>query len=229
MSAGFSALVEVVSFPSNGCFLQWHTSCDFCSFSEYLYVVWCLFTVNWWLLCSVSIGRSNSPTTLCHQSRNWMAGSWSSVEWILWHLHWCNCCSVSVKTWLLPTTGEYEGLQFDYLWGLMSVCCRPSVSFCCCVLQWKYWASWTHSCWKSESNPDLCLFHAFFLYFWWVLNAVGEYICCLVVCRELNCFDQMGQFLDAGKFGGILAAIPQPIVAAILCITFGMVGKCNSW
>ncbi|KAH8969704.1 hypothetical protein BDL97_02G047700 [Sphagnum fallax] len=26
-----------------------------------------------------------------------------------------------------------------------------------------------------------------------------------------------------GKFGGILAAIPQPIVAAILCITFGMV------
>jgi xanthine/uracil permease len=31
-----------------------------------------------------------------------------------------------------------------------------------------------------------------------------------------------------GKFGGILAAIPQPIVAAILCITFGMVGKCNS-
>jgi hypothetical protein len=60
-------------------------------------VVWCPFTVNWWLLCSVSIGRSNSPTILCHQSRNWMAGSWSSVEWILWHLHWCNCCSVSVK------------------------------------------------------------------------------------------------------------------------------------
>jgi xanthine/uracil permease len=28
-----------------------------------------------------------------------------------------------------------------------------------------------------------------------------------------------------GKFGGILAAIPQPIVAAILCITFGMVGE----
>jgi hypothetical protein len=26
-----------------------------------------------------------------------------------------------------------------------------------------------------------------------------------------------------GKFGGILAAIPQPIVAAILCMTFGMV------
>ncbi len=119
MSAGFSALVEVISFPSNGCFLQGHTSCDFCSFSEYLYVVWCPFTVNWWLLCSVSIGRSNSPTTLCHQSRNWMAGSWSSVEWILWHLHWCNCCSVSVKTWLLPTKGEYEGLEFDYLWGLM--------------------------------------------------------------------------------------------------------------
>ncbi len=51
----------------------------------------------------------------------------------------------------------------------------------------------------------------------------------LVVCRELNCFDQMGHLLDAGKFGGILAAIPQPIVAAILCITFGMVGKCNAW
>ncbi|CAN5961512.1 unnamed protein product [Sphagnum jensenii] len=27
-----------------------------------------------------------------------------------------------------------------------------------------------------------------------------------------------------GKFGGILAAIPQPIVAAILCVTFGTVG-----
>jgi hypothetical protein len=23
------------------------------------------------------------------------------------------------KKWLLPTTGEYEGLEFDYLWGLM--------------------------------------------------------------------------------------------------------------
>jgi xanthine/uracil permease len=33
----------------------------------------------------------------------------------------------------------------------------------------------------------------------------------------------MGHLLHAGKFGGILAAIPQPIVAAILCITFGMV------
>jgi hypothetical protein len=32
-------------------------------------------------------------------------------------------------------------------------------------------------------------------------------------------------FFCAGKFGGILAAIPQPIVAAILCITFGMVGE----
>jgi xanthine/uracil permease len=31
--------------------------------------------------------------------------------------------------------------------------------------------------------------------------------------------------LSAGKFGGILAAIPQPIVAAILSITFGMVGE----
>jgi xanthine/uracil permease len=31
--------------------------------------------------------------------------------------------------------------------------------------------------------------------------------------------------LHAGKFGGILAAMPQPIVAAILCMTFGMVGK----
>lgn len=30
---------------------------------------------------------------------------------------------------------------------------------------------------------------------------------------------------SAGKFGGILAAIPQPIVAAILCVTFGMVGE----
>jgi hypothetical protein len=56
---------------------------------------------------------------------------------------------------------------------------------------------------------------------------VNTYVC-LVVSRELNCFDQMGHLLDAGKFGGILAAIPQPIVAAILCITFGMVGKCNS-
>jgi hypothetical protein len=30
---------------------------------------------------------------------------------------------------------------------------------------------------------------------------------------------------SAGKFGGVFAAIPQPIVAAILCITFGMVGE----
>ena len=30
---------------------------------------------------------------------------------------------------------------------------------------------------------------------------------------------------DAGKFGGVVASIPQPIVAAILSITFGMVGK----
>ena len=31
--------------------------------------------------------------------------------------------------------------------------------------------------------------------------------------------------LLAGKFGAILASIPQPIVAAILCITLGMVGE----
>ena len=31
--------------------------------------------------------------------------------------------------------------------------------------------------------------------------------------------------LLAGKFGAILASIPQPIFAAIFCITFGMVGE----
>jgi amino acid permease len=34
-----------------------------------------------------------------------------------------------------------------------------------------------------------------------------------------------GIWCSAGKFGGVFAAIPQPIVAAILCITFGMVGE----
>ncbi len=34
-----------------------------------------------------------------------------------------------------------------------------------------------------------------------------------------------GMWCSAGKFGGVFAAIPQPIVAAILCITFGMVGE----
>lgn len=29
----------------------------------------------------------------------------------------------------------------------------------------------------------------------------------------------------AGKFGAVVASIPQPIVAAILSLTFGMVGK----
>lgn len=35
--------------------------------------------------------------------------------------------------------------------------------------------------------------------------------------------------LYSGKFGGVVASIPQPIVAAILCITFGVVGKCIAY
>lgn len=48
-----------------------------------------------------------------------------------------------------------------------------------------------------------------------------------LVCVDstLRVFRIMLFSLSAGKFGGILAAIPQPIVAAILSITFGMVGE----
>ncbi len=48
-----------------------------------------------------------------------------------------------------------------------------------------------------------------------------------LICMDstLRVFLIMLFSLSAGKFGGILAAIPQPIVAAILSITFGMVGE----
>jgi hypothetical protein len=108
MSAGFSALVEVICLS-----LKW-------VLFAITYILWFLFFL-WVYVCGVVPFYSQLVAfMLCLDWQEQLPHHlMSSVEWIFWHLHWCNCCSVSVKIWLLPTTGEYEGLEFDYFWRLM--------------------------------------------------------------------------------------------------------------
>lgn len=166
MTAAFAALVEVQVASVI-------LACEVVVIIVYFFF-FCCFTngcrfdlaVNWWVLCTFSIGRSNSSPTFCYWSRNWMAGYWGLAEWFLWYLHWCYSCSVSTQ--LKNFTLSYlqsDWSSFNPMVFVLDLLYLITPFFFC---QWKYWPCWTHACWKPKSDHNFCLFHVFLLHIWWV-------------------------------------------------------------
>lgn len=88
--------------------------------------------------------------------------------------------------------------------------------------------NWPYTCWQSPCDPDRCCFHDLLWTLWLVpgaLHLTPNSLWLLMFCSHQHSLALLTMTMGpAGKFGGVLASIPQPIVAAILCITFGVVG-----